>query len=633
MKIDAATYTIIGQYFKGKELAFAMGIRQSFSRLGSSLNDILTPILYENFHSVGITIWIGSFFLFVSILLTISLIFLENIHLHYAFKENKYLKTHFDKMKKLQSLTVLPQLTPLYGSVNTSSKIPRQIMGHDSSMNVKIASRETAINKDKNDNDNDNNDNYNNCNFNNSSNSNNTSIISLNCGNGCNINDSSCNLSCHNGHNTSNKNFNNRSSPSQQGTSLENYNYDFVMEDGSCCSVNKTTPVNQAISMTFNFTPITPVVDDDCNRPNTNNCGNENPIDDDKSNRNTNNNDSINRYNWQKNIENSNNKYNDSNNDNNKKKAGDITESDSLLPAIPLRNIERERERECISCFNCFSCCSCCHCCASCNDGNNRSKSPIEIIGSFPLSYWILTLCLVLMYGTVITWNDTAVSELYSKYNGLSYVASSNLLTIFWVIAAVFTPIFGLIADRIGHKCELIIISGILLSIAHIWIYLPFQTDPLIMILLLSLGFSMFPASVFPGIATVIHKRDLGTAYGLLTAAFNTALTIYPMIIANLIENDDDDKENGNRFEQAQLVFIALSLTSVVCGMVLYVDDVYYNNKKLTNSKYSSHGNDDCNNHRGNHDSNKCNNDNNGNAGHPTEQYWKNVISTPCGDV
>ena len=145
---------------------------------------------------------------------------------------------------------------------------------------------------------------------------------------------------------------------------------------------------------------------------------------------------------------------------------------------------------------------------ARCTVKNNGFNYLDEMIGSFPSSYWISTLCLVVMFCTVITWNDSAVIELYSKYNGLMDVVSSNLVS--WVIIeAIFTLIFGLIANRIGYKCILISISGIFLSIAYIWIYVLFQTDTLIMIVLvLCLGFGMFAAAVFLGVAIDLGFSD-----------------------------------------------------------------------------------------------------------------------------
>ena len=195
--------------------------------------------------------------------------------------------------------------------------------------------------------------------------------------------------------------------------------------------------------------------------------------------------------------------------------------------AIFVRNIGGERERD--WCFNR------CNSSASCND-KNRYRSTVEIIGSFLLLYWMLTSCLVLLFGTVITWNNTVVIELC-----LSYVTLSDL--IFWVIVAKFISIFRLVASRIGHKCGLIIISGILLSVTHIKIFLPFQIDPAIMILLLlSLEFNLFPASVFPGIVIVIHKRDLGVGFNIITNTLVIVMVVRTMRLAIMAATQN----NGN---------------------------------------------------------------------------------------
>jgi MFS family permease len=43
-----STSTVISQWFKASELAFALGLSITCSRLGSSVNSALTPYLYES---------------------------------------------------------------------------------------------------------------------------------------------------------------------------------------------------------------------------------------------------------------------------------------------------------------------------------------------------------------------------------------------------------------------------------------------------------------------------------------------------------------------------------------------------------------------------------------------------------
>ena len=45
----SAMSTILAEWFKGKELAFAMGVQLSISRLGSVVNDVLSPIIAEHY--------------------------------------------------------------------------------------------------------------------------------------------------------------------------------------------------------------------------------------------------------------------------------------------------------------------------------------------------------------------------------------------------------------------------------------------------------------------------------------------------------------------------------------------------------------------------------------------------------
>ena len=89
---------------------------------------------------------------------------------------------------------------------------------------------------------------------------------------------------------------------------------------------------------------------------------------------------------------------------------------------------------------------------------------------------------------------------------------------------------------------------------------------------LLGFGFAIFPAAIFPGIAIIVRKKTYGTAYGLITATFNTTLTVVPIIIAILTTPD---------YKHVQTFFIILACLSILIGIIL----VYYDKRlgdKLT---------------------------------------------------
>ena len=129
--------------------------------------------------------------------------------------------------------------------------------------------------------------------------------------------------------------------------------------------------------------------------------------------------------------------------------------------------------------------------------------------------------------------------------------------------------------------------------------------DPMIIIILLSIGYSIFPSAINASIAIIIHRKHLGIAYGLITALFNAILTIYPIIIGKIIETDknsnsiknskhiDIDIESEiNGYKNAELVFISINILSIIFGILLFIDDKYYTGKYKLIGKKRKHS--DC---------------------------------------
>ena len=49
----------------------------------------------------------------------------------------------------------------------------------------------------------------------------------------------------------------------------------------------------------------------------------------------------------------------------------------------------------------------------------------------------------------------------------------------------------------------------------------------------------MCAASLWPMVAIIVDLKQLGTAYGLMTALQNLGLAVAPLVIGPLVENDD----------------------------------------------------------------------------------------------
>lgn len=64
-------------WFKGKELAFALGIILTSPELGNALNSYLSPIIYENTHSLGAPLFVSVGFCVFSVICGIILVLID----------------------------------------------------------------------------------------------------------------------------------------------------------------------------------------------------------------------------------------------------------------------------------------------------------------------------------------------------------------------------------------------------------------------------------------------------------------------------------------------------------------------------------------------------------------------------
>ena len=78
------------------------------------------------------------------------------------------------------------------------------------------------------------------------------------------------------------------------------------------------------------------------------------------------------------------------------------------------------------------------------------------------------------------------------------------------------TPLFGLLADKIGKRALLMMVGSILLmpvyllmGYTNVSLYIP--------VCMMGIAFSLIPAVMWPSVAYIVDQNRLGTAYALMT--------------------------------------------------------------------------------------------------------------------
>jgi hypothetical protein len=234
----------------------------------------------------------------------------------------------------------------------------------------------------------------------------------------------------------------------------------------------------------------------------------------------------------------------------------------------------------------------------------------LEALGNFSQSFWIICGGCVVVYATVLPFNNIASGFLGHKfYPGLidvprsvnpSYKESAVSYANTWmmvpfIISAVLSPFLGGVVDRIGKRSYLMLCSAITLTAVHTFFafgppvpcpglkdgvcydpHTPTMTvacawyaHPAVGLVFQGIAYSVYAAAIWPAIVYVVKPNQVGTAYGLVTAVQNSGLAIAPLVVGGLTELTpaSDPSRNSGGYKTAEYFFMACG----VCGIILSI--------------------------------------------------------------
>ena len=150
-------------------------------------------------------------------------------------------------------------------------------------------------------------------------------------------------------------------------------------------------------------------------------------------------------------------------------------------------------------------------------------------IFKFNRSFWYITLLCVTFYSAVFPFQTFAV-KFFIEVHGITREFGGFLSSLLTFFAMIFTPLFGLLADKIGKRA-LLMMAGSLLLIPVYLIMAYTTVNMIIPMALMGISFSLIPAVMWPSVAYIIEESRLGTAYGLMTMIQNIGLAGFNFLI------------------------------------------------------------------------------------------------------
>jgi len=150
-------------------------------------------------------------------------------------------------------------------------------------------------------------------------------------------------------------------------------------------------------------------------------------------------------------------------------------------------------------------------------------------IFKFNRSFWYITLLCVTFYSAIFPFQTFAV-KFFIEVHGVTREIGGFLSSLLTFFAMVFTPLFGLLADKKGRRAQLMMFGSLLL--VPVYLILVYTNMPLLIpMAIMGISFSLVPAVMWPSVAYIIEESRLGTAYGLMTMIQNIGLAGFNFLI------------------------------------------------------------------------------------------------------
>ena len=162
-----------------------------------------------------------------------------------------------------------------------------------------------------------------------------------------------------------------------------------------------------------------------------------------------------------------------------------------------------------------------------------KTGEPEKLIFSdifrFSLSYWLIVGLCATFYSGVFPFQTFAV-KFFMEAHGTTRELGGFLSSMLTLFAMICTPLFGLLADRIGKRSHLMIFGSIL--ILPVYLIMAYtDTSHYLPMSMMGIAFSLIPAVMWPSVDYVVEESRLGTAYVLMTMVQNIGLTLFNFLI------------------------------------------------------------------------------------------------------
>jgi MFS family permease len=188
---------------------------------------------------------------------------------------------------------------------------------------------------------------------------------------------------------------------------------------------------------------------------------------------------------------------------------------------------------------------------------------------TFDRSFWFILALHVLYAAVFFPFRTTYAIEYFQHAKGLSLQQAGVANSWVFLAAMLTTPLFGLAADRLGHRALMLMFGTLLLPLTFAVLGLT-HLNLWISTVMMGISFSLVPAVIWPATTLIVEPRRLGTALGLITLIQALGMATSNVAAGWLADQAKAGAHNPAGYSVMLCFFFVLSLGALLCAVLLW---------------------------------------------------------------